>query len=75
MISCVPASGCPNSTAGDLLCPVGKTPQYLGQPVALLVFAHLLAKSTATPDEPRTHERLDGHILECSIPRCERRNR
>jgi hypothetical protein len=24
--------------AGDLLCPVGKTPLYLGQPVALLVF-------------------------------------
>ena len=27
-------------------------------------FAHLLAKSTATPNEPRTHERLDGHILD-----------
>ena len=26
-------------------------------------FAHLLAKSTATPNEPRPHERLDGHIL------------
>lgn len=25
--------------AGDLLCPVGKTPLYLGQPVALLMFA------------------------------------
>jgi CO/xanthine dehydrogenase Mo-binding subunit len=24
--------------AGDLLCPVGKTPLYLGQPIALLVF-------------------------------------
>jgi CO/xanthine dehydrogenase Mo-binding subunit len=24
--------------AGDLLCPVGKTPLYLGQPVALLIF-------------------------------------
>jgi hypothetical protein len=23
--------------AGDLLCPVGKTPLYLGQPVALLI--------------------------------------
>ena len=27
----------PEFYAGDLLCPVGKTPQYLGQPVALLV--------------------------------------
>ena len=24
--------------AGDLLCPVGKTPLYLGQPIAILVF-------------------------------------
>src|SRR5215831_3749176 len=29
----------PEFYAGDLLCPVGKTPLYLGQPVALLVFA------------------------------------
>jgi CO/xanthine dehydrogenase Mo-binding subunit len=28
----------PEYYAGDLLCPVGKTPLYLGQPVALLVF-------------------------------------
>src|SRR6516225_4903759 len=28
----------PNFCAGDLLCPVGKTPLYLGQPVALLIF-------------------------------------
>ena len=28
----------PEFYAGDLLCPVGKTPQYVGQPVALLVF-------------------------------------
>src|SRR5262249_27161657 len=27
----------PEFYAGDLLCPVGKTPLYLGQPVALLV--------------------------------------
>jgi hypothetical protein len=27
-------------------------------------FARLLAKSTATPNEPRRHERLDGHILD-----------
>jgi CRISPR-associated endonuclease/helicase Cas3 len=26
-------------------------------------FVHLLAKSTATPDAPHEHERLDGHIL------------
>ena len=26
--------------AGDLLCPIGKTPLYLGQPVALLIFEH-----------------------------------
>jgi len=28
----------PGFYAGDLLCPVGKTPLYLGQPVALLIF-------------------------------------
>jgi Molybdopterin-binding domain of aldehyde dehydrogenase len=28
----------PKFYAGDLLCPVGKTPLYLGQPVALLIF-------------------------------------
>ena len=28
----------PQFYAGDLLCPVGKTPLYLGQPVALLIF-------------------------------------
>lgn len=28
----------PEFYAGDLLCPVGKTPLYLGQPVALLTF-------------------------------------
>ncbi len=26
--------------AGDLFCPIGKTPLYLGQPVALLIFEH-----------------------------------
>ena len=26
-------------------------------------FVHLLAKSTATPDQPQEHESLDGHIL------------
>jgi hypothetical protein len=31
---------CPRKTTyeGDLFCPVGKTPLYLGQPVALLIF-------------------------------------
>src|SRR5262245_34574355 len=28
----------PEFYAGDLLCPVGKAPLYLGQPVALLIF-------------------------------------
>src|SRR5262249_6320315 len=28
----------PEFYAGDLLCPVGKTPLYLGQPAALLIF-------------------------------------
>src|SRR5262249_38016822 len=28
----------PESYAGDLFCPVGRTPLYLGQPVALLIF-------------------------------------
>ena len=27
----------PEFYAGDLLCPAGKTPLYLGQPVALLI--------------------------------------
>jgi CO/xanthine dehydrogenase Mo-binding subunit len=31
-------TGVPEYYAGDLLCPVGKTPLYLGQPVALLIF-------------------------------------
>src|SRR5919204_3884410 len=31
-------AGVPEYYAGDLLCPVGKTPLYLGQPVALLIF-------------------------------------
>ena len=29
----------PDFYTGDLFCPVGKTPLYLGQPVALLIFA------------------------------------
>lgn len=28
----------PEFYAGDLFCPIGKTPLYLGQPVALLIF-------------------------------------
>ena len=28
----------PEFYAGDLLCPVGKTPLYLGQPIAILIF-------------------------------------
>jgi CO/xanthine dehydrogenase Mo-binding subunit len=28
----------PDFYAGDLFCPIGKTPHYLGQPVALLIF-------------------------------------
>src|ERR1700686_5439902 len=33
----------PEFHAGDLFCPVGKTPIYLGQPVALLIFETLVA--------------------------------
>ena len=33
-----PASPCRSFYAGDLLCPAGKTPLYLGQPVALLIW-------------------------------------
>jgi CO/xanthine dehydrogenase Mo-binding subunit len=29
----------PEFYAGDLMCPVGRTPLYLGQPIALLIFA------------------------------------
>ena len=28
----------PEFYAGDLFCPIGKTPFYMGQPVALLIF-------------------------------------
>ena len=37
-ISRASARACPEFYAGDLFCPVGKTPLYLGQPVALLIF-------------------------------------
>jgi CO/xanthine dehydrogenase Mo-binding subunit len=30
----------PEFYTGDLFCPVGKTPLYMGQPVALLIFEH-----------------------------------
>src|SRR5262249_57092989 len=30
----------PEFYAGDLFCPVGRTPLYLGQPIALLIFEH-----------------------------------
>ncbi len=30
----------PEFYAGDLFCPIGKTPLYMGQPVALLIFEH-----------------------------------
>jgi CO/xanthine dehydrogenase Mo-binding subunit len=43
--------------AGDLLCPVGKTPLYLGQPVALLMFEEFEAF-----DRARLASR-DGAIL------------
>jgi CO/xanthine dehydrogenase Mo-binding subunit len=33
----------PEFHAGDLFCPVGKTPIYLGQPVALLIFETFVA--------------------------------
>src|SRR6202023_3039623 len=33
----------PEFYAGDLFCPVGRTPIYLGQPVALLIFEELEA--------------------------------
>lgn len=32
----------PEFYAGDLLCPIGTTPLYLGQPIALLVFESLM---------------------------------
>ena len=41
--------------AGDLLCPVGKTPLYLGQPVAMLIFEDFEAfdqARLALRDEP-----------------------
>jgi hypothetical protein len=37
----------PEYYAGDLLCPVGKTPLYLGQPVAMLIFEDFDSRSGA----------------------------
>src|SRR5215469_10205918 len=47
----------PEFHAGDLLCPVGKTPLYLGQPVALLIF-----EDFDTFDQARLALR-DAHVL------------
>jgi CO/xanthine dehydrogenase Mo-binding subunit len=43
--------------AGDLLCPVGRTPLYLGQPVALLIFEEFDAF-----DQARLKLRDDGFV-------------
>ena len=47
----------PEVYAGDLLCPVGRTPLYLGQPVALLLFEQFDAF-----DQARLALR-DGHFV------------
>ena len=47
----------PEFYAGDLFCPVGKTPLYLGQPVALLIFEHFDAYHQA-----RAAVRDDGFV-------------
>jgi CO/xanthine dehydrogenase Mo-binding subunit len=47
----------PEFYAGDLFCPIGKTPSYLGQPVALLIF-----KTFDVFDKARLALR-DGHFL------------
>src|SRR4029077_11674690 len=47
----------PEFYAGDLFCPVGKTPLYLGQPVVLLIFEQFDAL-----DQPRLALR-DGKCL------------
>jgi CO/xanthine dehydrogenase Mo-binding subunit len=39
----------PEFYAGDLFCPVGRTPLYLGQPIALLIFEDFDAFDQARP--------------------------
>src|SRR6202051_1207389 len=43
----------PEFHAGDLFCPVGKTPIYLGQPVALLIFEKFHAFDQGRLPRPR----------------------
>src|SRR5207245_8205969 len=47
----------PEFFAGDLFCPVGRTPIYLGQPVALLIFEQFDAF-----DQARLKLRDDGFV-------------
>lgn len=47
----------PEFYAGDLFCPVGKTPLYLGQPVALLIFERFDAY-----DQARAAVRDEGFV-------------
>jgi hypothetical protein len=43
----------PEFYAGDLFCPVGTTPLYLGQPVALLVFEQFRRLRSGAPRAAR----------------------
>ena len=43
----------PEFYAGDLFCPVGRTPIYLGQPVALLIFEEFDAFDQARLEDSR----------------------
>ena len=47
----------PEFYAGDLFCPVGKTPLYIGQPVALLIFETFDAFDQARLEAARRHVR------------------
>ena len=47
----------PEFYAGDLFCPIGRTPIYLGQPVALLIFEHF-----DTFDQARLEIRDSGFV-------------
>ena len=48
----------PSFYAGDLLCPAGKTPLYLGQPVALLIWNDFARFAVAKHDAPVRARRL-----------------
>ena len=78
----------PEFYEGDLFCPVGKTPRYLGQPLAMLIFEQFdhfrsgsarLARAELCQirrgDRSRSPLRLTARIASCASPEQPRRRR